>query len=481
MADSCNFRPNLCEILHFFVRKNVVSYIYSYEFVYIYRMKRLAINDLIEWQANPARKPLIIRGARQVGKTWLMKEFGRTSYAKVAYLNFESSSHLKEIFNTDFDVRRIIRAFEIETNIEIDTDTLIILDEIQEAPAALTSLKYFFENAPQFHILAAGSLLGVAMHQHTSFPVGKVDFLDLYPLSFTEFLTAIGQHNLVELILSGDWNLITGFKAKYIDLLKHYYFIGGMPEAVLVYTNGGKLEAVRAIQKNILRSYEQDFSKHAPSEIVPRIRMLWNSIPAQLAKENRKFVYSHIKTGARAKEFEMALAWLVDAGLVHKVHRATKPSLPLKAYEDGSSFKLFMCDTGLLVATADIDPKTLLDGNSIFQEFKGAITEQYVLQQLITKKDLVTYYWSAPGGQAEIDFLLQVNGQIVPIEVKAEENLKAKSLQVFHQHFHLPLSIRTSMSDYKERGWITNVPLYGALAIDLVAKQKRASTANGNN
>jgi len=416
---------------------------------------------LKSWKNKPKRKPLIIRGARQVGKTWLMKEFGKNEYSQTAYVNFESSKLLKTLFVDNFDIQRIITALQIETGIQIDAEnTLIIFDEIQEAEGAITSLKYFCENAPQYQIIAAGSLLGVALHMHTSFPVGKVEFLDLFPLNFTEFLLALNQQSLLNLLKSRDWTLIKSFKEKYIQFLKQYYFIGGMPEAVLSYRTQNDFREVRLIQKTILSAYEQDFSKHAPGEIVPRIRMLWNSIPAQLAKENKKFIYGAVKLGSRAKDFELALSWLIDCGLVHKVCRASKPGIPLKAYEDYGTFKLFIADVGLLGAMGDIDVKTLIEGNVIFEEFKGALTEQYVLQQLLTIPDLSIYYWSAERSSSELDFLVQLIGEVIPIEVKAEENLQAKSLKTFCQKYAPKTAIRTSMSDFRKEDWLTNLPLY---------------------
>lgn len=424
-------------------------------------MRRRAIADLVQWKNSPGRKPLIIRGARQVGKTWLMKELGKMEYAQTAYINFESTRRLQDIFKDDFDIKRIILALEIETGVQINpTNTLIILDEIQEAQGALTSLKYFYENAPEYHVVSAGSLLGVALHSQTSFPVGKVNFLDLYPLSFEEFLIASGENGLIDLLKRADWKLVTSFKSRYITLLKEYYFVGGMPEAVLSFTTRKDFAEARGIQKRILEAYEQDFSKHAPNEIVPRIRMLWNSIPAQLAKENRKFIYGIIRHGARAKDYELAMSWLIDCGLVHKISRATKPAVPLKAYEDFSAFKLFLSDVGLLNAMADLDVRTLLDGNAIFEEFKGALTEQFVLQQLIPRKELSIYYWSAEQSKAEIDFLIQYNGAVIPLEVKAEENLRAKSLRTFRQKYNPPLAVRTSMSDFRKEVWLINLPLY---------------------
>ncbi len=424
-------------------------------------MERIAMQELVSWKNRPGRKPLIVRGARQVGKTWLIKEFGKNEYAQTVYVNFESSKLLKTLFVDDFDIHRIITALQIESGIQIiPKNTLIIFDEIQEAEGAITSLKYFSENAPQYQIIAAGSLLGLAFHKRTSFPVGKVEFLNLYPLNFSEFLMALDKLPLLKLLTSRDWALIKSFKEKYIQLLRQYYYIGGMPEAVLSYSIQNDYREVRAIQKRILSAYEQDFSKHAPNEIVPRIRMLWNSIPAQLARENRKFIYGAVKTGSRAKDYELALSWLIDCGLVHKVCRVSKPGIPLKAYEDYGAFKLFITDVGLLGAMGDIDVRTLIQGNVIFEEFKGALTEQFVLQQLTTIPDLVIYYWSAERSNAEIDFLVQHSGEVIPIEVKAEENLQAKSLKVFCQKYPTEMAIRTSMSDFRKEDWLTNLPLY---------------------
>ena len=424
-------------------------------------MKRTQLNSLIKWKNSKTRKPLIIRGARQVGKTWLMKEFAKKEYKKSIYINFESSKHLKNLFANDFNINRIITALQIETGILFEAkNTLIIFDEIQEATSAITSLKYFYENAPEYHVIAAGSLLGVALHQQTSFPVGKVNFLDLYPLTFSEFLEAGGQKNLSSLLISKDWDLIKTFKQKLIESLRQYYFVGGMPEAVSALYDNNDFNEVREIQNRILQGYEQDFSKHAPIEIVPKIRLLWNSIPAQLAKENRKFIYGIIKKGARAKDYEIAIAWLINCGLIHKVSRVSKPSIPLKAYADFSAFKLFLVDIGLLSAMCNIDVKTLLKGNAIFEEFKGAITEQFVLQQLVAEKNFNVYYWSAEKSTAEIDFLIQYKDRIIPIEVKAEENLQAKSLKMFCQKYNPQQAIRTSMSDYRKESWLINVPLY---------------------
>ncbi len=424
-------------------------------------MERLAIQYLKEWKRKTKRKPLIVRGARQVGKTWLIKEFGRAEYEQIAYVNFENSKILQSLFVSDFDISRIILALQIETGIQIHADnTLIVFDEIQEAEGGLTSLKYFQENAPEYHIIAAGSLLGVALHSTKSFPVGKVDFMDLYPLNFSEFLMALNQKPLLDLLKSKNWELIKTFKDKYIQLLRQYYYIGGMPEVVYSFIQENDLNEVRNIQKQILTSYEQDFSKHAPNEIVPRLRMLWNSIPTQLAKENKKFIFGLIKKGARAKEYELSLSWLVDCGLVYQIQRISKPDIPLKAYADTSAFKVYIVDVGLLGAMGDIDVKTLLEGNSIFEEFKGALTEQYVLQQLATIPDMPIYYWSAENALAEVDFIVQYSGQVIPIEVKAEENLKAKSLKSYCQKYSPKIALRTSMSDYRQEEWLTNIPLF---------------------
>ncbi len=424
-------------------------------------MIRAAINDLIKWKNSSHRKPLIIKGARQVGKTWLMREFGRTHYEKCAYINFDNNERMESLFNGDIDIKRIITALQIETGITIEAkNTLIIFDEVQEVPRALTSLKYFCENAPDYHIIAAGSLLGVALHPGTSFPVGKVDFMTLYPLDFLEFMTATGNDNLVELLKSNDFEMVTSFKGKYIDLLKQYYYIGGMPEVVSRFIASNDYTTAREIQNKILMAYEQDFSKHAPNETVPRIRMLWTSIPSQLAKENRKFIYGLIRQGARAREYELAMTWLIDCGLIYKVSRVSKPDMPLMAYQDFNAFKLFVLDVGLLSAMSGLSLKSILENNKIFEEFKGALTEQYVLQQLITNSEIKPYYWSAERSTGEIDFIFQHDNDVVPLEVKAAENLQAKSLKNYCLKYNPKNAIRTSMSDYRKEDWLTNVPLY---------------------
>lgn len=428
-------------------------------------MKRNAIKELYEWKENNGRKPLVILGARQVGKTWLMKEFGKEAYKKCAYVNFEDNDDLRGLFEHDFDIQRIIANLQWATGVTIDEDTLIILDEIQEAPRGITALKYFQEKAPQYHVIAAGSLLGIAMHKNDSFPVGKVDFMHLYPLSFYEFLNAIGEKKMVDLLQAKDWTMLTMVRAKFEERLRQYYFVGGMPAAVLAFVNDGDLNKVRTIQKSIIEAYERDFSKHAPAIEIPRIRMVWHSIPSQLSKENRKFIYGMIKEGARAKDFELAIEWLKDAGLIYKVNRCKKAQLPLAAYEDFSAFKMFLSDIGLMGAMSNIPVQSLLNGNMLFSDFKGALTEQFVLQQMKTNQSLSIYYWSADNSRGEIDFLVQQEEKVIPIEVKAEENLQAKSLRMFVERNPGLKGCRFSMSPYREQDWLVNYPLYSVLTI----------------
>ena len=433
-------------------------------------MYRIAIEKLYKWKNSKRRKPLIIEGARQVGKTWLMKEFGKQAYTDTVYINFDSNTRMADLFAVDLDTDRLILGLELYAGRKIDSDnTLLIFDEVQEVPKALASLKYFYENAPQYHIVCAGSLLGIALHQGTSFPVGKVDFLKLYPLSFSEFLMATGNERFAKLLKKQDFEMITNFKQTYIDALKQYYFVGGMPEAVQSFAESKDFNEVRTIQKRILAAYEQDFSKHAPNEIVPKIRMLWNSIPSQLARENKKFIYGLIREGSRAREYETAIMWLSDCGLVHKVSRVNAAGIPLKAYEDLKAFKLFIVDVGLLGCMTGLHQRTLLDGDDLFVEFKGALTEQYVCQQLKTIEDLGIYYYTNDRGSCEIDFVIDTGEQIIPIEVKAETNLRAKSLKTYRERFEPKLSVRTSMADYKKEDWLLNLPLY---AIEQINKTK---------
>ncbi len=424
-------------------------------------MERDAMKQLEEWYNRKNRKPLILKGARQVGKTWLMKEFGRTHFKYTAYINFDNNRNMANVFADDYDIDRILMAINIETGVRIHPEeTLIIFDEIQENPKAIASLKYFCEEAPEYAVIAAGSLLGVAIHKGVSFPVGKVDTLELNPLSFREFMLAIGEEGLVRLIDEMNMPLIESFREKYIDWLKKYYYIGGMPEVVSSFVAEKDFTEVRRLQKRIIEMYEADFSKHTSTNELPRIRMVWNSIPLQLAKENKKFFFGKIKAGARAKDFEIAIEWLLDCGLIKKVYNVSKPAMPLKAYTEFSAFKLYLLDVGLLAAMSELDVKTILDGNAIFVEFKGALTEQYVLQQLIADTEYTPYYYSETKSEGEIDFLIQKEGNIVPIEVKAEENLKAKSLRVYCDKFKPRMAIRTSMSNYREQDWMVNVPLY---------------------
>lgn len=424
-------------------------------------MYRMAMENLLAWKQSRRRKPLIIEGARQVGKTWLMKEFGRQAYADTVYINFDSNARMAELFASDLDTKRLVLGLELYAGRKIDPENaLLIFDEVQEVPRALAALKYFCEDAPQYHIVCAGSLLGIALHRGTSFPVGKVDFLKLYPLSFQEFLMAIGKKQFSELLDQQDFSMITSFRETYADALKQYYFVGGMPEAVESFAENQDFNEVRQIQKRILAAYEQDFSKHAPNEVVPRLRMLWNSIPAQLAKENKKFIYGLVREGARAKDYETALLWLSDCGLVHRVSRVNAPGIPLRAYEDMKAFKLFVLDVGLLGCMTGLHQRTLLDGNALFVEFKGALTEQYVCQQLKTLADLELCYYTNDRGSCEVDFVVDTGGRVMPLEVKAETNLRAKSLRTYREKFSPELAIRTSMADYRKEDGLVNLPLY---------------------
>lgn len=402
---------------------------------------------------------MIIEGARQVGKTWLVKEFAATHYKNIAYVNFEEQIFLRSLFSTDYDTDRIINAISAATHVNIiPGETLIFFDEIQEAENGLTALKYFNENASEQHVIAAGSLLGIELHRDTSFPVGKVQFMTLHPMSFFEFLDAMGENILMEIIRRKDWATVNMFSPKLSEILKQYYYVGGMPEAVQAFSESQDWKEVREIQNEILKSYDYDFSKHAPVDVVPRIRMLWNSLPAQLSKENRKFIYGLVKEGARAREYEIALQWLFDGGLIHRVNNVTAPRIPLKSYEDKAAFKIFALDIGLLAAMSGLDSSVIVEGNRIFTEFKGALTEQYVLQELLLHHE--PYYYAKKNSQLEIDFLIQESGQVIPIEVKAEENLKARSLRQFVAVNKPETAYRVSMSNYRQESWMTNLPLY---------------------
>ena len=439
-------------------------------------MKRYAIEKLVQWKTEKKRKPLILRGARQVGKTWLMKEFGRSHFENTAYINFDNNEKMKTLFDGDYDIPRLIDGLQMESGERINPETtLLVFDEVQEAPKALSALKYFNENASEYAIVAGGSLLGVALHKGTSFPVGKVDFCHLHPLNFHEFLEGIGEYRLVELLRKKDWKLITAFGTKFKDLLRKFYYIGGMPESVAEYAESKDYGKVRRIHEQVLFTYEQDFSKHASPSVVPRIRSIWGAIPAQLSRENKKFSPGIVQKGSRLSDYELALQWLLDCGLLHKVRQVSKPSTPLSGYETGV-FKIFMHDVGLLGTKSELDVKTLLEGNRIFEEYKRALTEQYVLQEMICS-GITPFYWSS-SGTAEVDFVFKHGPNIYPLEVKAEENLQSKSLKVYNEKFSPSVCLRTSMKDYRRESWLINVPLY-AIGTDFIQNQT-ASWANSS-
>ena len=424
-------------------------------------MERFLISELEKWKHKKNRKPMVLMGARQVGKTWLMKTFGERNYKKVAYISFYNNQAMKNIFESDYDIKRILPYLNIEVGFSITPeDTLIIFDEIQNAPKAFESLKYFYEEAPEYHIIVAGSLLGVALHQGVSYPVGKVDLLNLYPLSFREFLYAMDEKSLADALITKDYNLINNFSEKYIYHLKNYYFVGGMPEVVDSYRQNHDYNEVRNIQKNILSQYKGDFGKHASANEITKINMVWDSIPMQLAKENKKFFFGKIKEGARSSEFEIAIQWLTDSGLVHKVNRVTEPKLPLSAYKNFSIYKLFILDIGLLCAMSELDAKTILDENNLFVEFKGALTEQYVLQQLICDTNYTPYYFGTDKATFEQDFLIQKENEIIPIEVKASTNVRSQSLKTFSEKYKPKLSVRFSLLPYCDQTWMINIPLF---------------------
>lgn len=423
-------------------------------------MERSIYSNLKKWKESPTRKPLILQGARQVGKTYILKEFGAREYSEVVYINCDDNNDMQNMF-VDYDVDRIIRSLSAISGVSIKpSTTLLILDEIQEVERGLASLKYFCEKAPEYHVAVAGSLLGITLHEGTSFPVGKVDMLYMYPMDFEEFLLAMGKEQLVELLRSNSWAALTPLRGMLTELLRQYYFVGGMPEAVKAYVERGDIWEVRSIHSKIIDAYRNDMSKHAPKQQVQRINMVWNSIPSQLARDNKKFIYGALRKGARANDFEIAIQWLVDSGLVHKVHRISKPVVPLKFYEDMSSFKLFLLDCGLLGALSETPPEQILIGDNVFEEYKGAFTENYVLQQLKSLPRTFVYYYSNDNSTLEIDFVVQHDTHIIPIEVKAEENLRAKSLRQFVTDNPGLHGVRFSMSDYREQDWLTNVPLW---------------------
>ena len=427
-------------------------------------MERFVYQKLIEWKNRDARKPLVLNGARQVGKTWLLHEFASREYRQEAYVNCRKNDMARQIFVQDFDIERILRALRALSGIDITPgDTLVVLDEIQDIPEALESLKYFKEDAPEYHVAVAGSLLGLSLHEGTSYPVGQVDEINVYPMSFEEFLLAKGDSELLKLLQERDYSTINLVHDKYVDLLRQYYYVGGMPEAVLAYVETGALKEVRKIQQDILHGYDRDFSKHAPKELVPRIRMVWKSIPSQLFKENKKFIYGALRKGSRAKDFELAIEWLVDSGLVYQIHRCTKPALPLSIYEDLSAFKLYLVDVGLLGAMVNVDPKQVLVANTIFSEYKGGMTEQYVLQQMVSHGTDPIYYHTSDESRLEIDYVVQYDAQLLPIEVKAEGNVRANSLTRLLKDNPDMKAVRYSMLPYKEQAQMTNIPLYAIL------------------
>lgn len=424
-------------------------------------MERFLMDDLVRWRDSPRRKPLVLNGARQVGKTWLLKEFGSRYFGSVAYLNFDNNPSLAAQFEKGYDLPRLLLAFQAESGQKvIPGETLIVLDEIQECPKALTSLKYFCENAPELAVAAAGSLLGIAFHEGTGYPVGKVDMLDLYPLSFREFLDATGNAAFREIVDLGDGQLLGSFSARFEELLKQYYYVGGMPESVATFIGSDDLGAVRTIQEGILFGYERDVSKHLESARAEPVLSAWRSLPAHLGRENKKFVFGHIREGARARDYRFAITWLTQAGIAVRVPRVSKPGVPLSAYADESSFKLFALDVGLLGALSGVDASSIIDGNALFTEFKGSLTEQYVCQQLVSDCGLSAYYWSAENSRGEIDFLVQREGRVYSIEVKAEENLRSKSLRAFSDRFPDVNSRRFSLSGLRDQEWMRNVPLY---------------------
>lgn len=425
-------------------------------------MKRKIYQRLLEWKGDSRRKPLILKGARQVGKSWILKEFGLREYASTAYISFDNEPLARSIF-IDYDIPRIIRNIEAITKVPVEPhSTLIILDEVQEVKEGLTALKYFCENAPEYHVAVAGSLLGITLNEGSSFPVGKVDFLQMYPMDFEEFLWAVGEDRIADAINSNDSNLLLSLHDKAIDLLRQYYFVGGMPEAVLTYVETGSILKVRQIQDAIIEAYRNDISKHAPLKEVQRIHLVLNSLPAQLARENRKFIYSAIRKGARAAEFELAIQWLVDAGIVSKVCRISLPKPPLRIYEDFNAFKLYFLDCGLYAALAGADPAAIIVADPSLNGFKGAFSEQYVLQQFLADNLQPVYYFSTDDSRMEIDFIFSYNGKVYPVEVKAGGNVNGRSIKIFREKYELPYAIRFSLLTYKDQKRLVNIPLYCA-------------------
>lgn len=435
---------------HFYVQKNVNS-----------TMERLVLQQLKEWKERKDRKPLIVNGARQVGKTWALREFAKREYAKEAYIICRKNELVEQVFKQDFNVERILLSLSAIVHVDITPgDTLIILDEVQEIPEAIEALKYFCENAPEYHIAVAGSLLGISLHHDVSYPVGKVNEIDMYPMSYGEFLLAKGEKQCYQLLEEHNFEITNLLHEKYVDLLRQYYYVGGMPEAVKKYVETGALKEIRRIQKEILKGYERDFSKHSPKEQIERIKMVWKSIPSQLFKDNKKFIYGALRQGARAKDFEIAIEWLVDSGLLYKVPRCTKPALPLDIYEDFSVFKLYLLDIGLLGAMVNVDPAQILINNQIFSEYKGGMTEEYVLQEMKSRNISPIYYHKTDDSRLELDFVIQYKGKLLPIEVKAEGNVRANSLMTLLKANPDLQAVRFSMLPYKKQEQLFCVPLY---------------------
>lgn len=466
--EKCIFAPDIrqekCKFYHLFVKKSVKLYVLFVK-KNVKNMKRTIYQQLGAWKKSSDRKPLILNGARQVGKTYILKEFGSKEYSKMAFFSLDRDAKARSVFEKNTDPKLIILALSAICGVDITAgDTLIFLDEIQDCPSALTALKFFCEEANDYHIVVAGSLLGISLHESVSFPVGKVDMLRLYPMSFCEFLMAMGKEQMAQLLIDQQYATITALRDSYIEFLRQYYFVGGMPEAVKSFAEEKAPNAVRKIQKQILFDYQRDFSKHAPVREVPRINMVWNSIPSQLARENKKFIYGAMKKGARATEFEIAIQWLLDAGLIYKVNRVKEPKMPLKFYEDISAFKLFMLDVGLMGAMADTPADSVLIGENIFSEYKGAFSELFVHNELV-QLGIVPYYHSVDNSLIEIDFVIQRGTNILPIEVKAEQNVKSKSLKTFIDKNPELKGIRFSMLDRMDQGWMTNIPLYDVMAI----------------
>lgn len=423
-------------------------------------MQRTIMGSLEAWLDSPRRKPLLLQGARQVGKTWAIRELGRMRFEQVAYVNFLDDESLARVFDGDLHPERILDAIALQTGIAASSPgTLVVLDEIQECPRALTSLKMFAEQRPDLPVIAAGSLLGVALHRGVSFPVGKVDHLLMYPMTFHEYLLATDAP-LAKVLAGDDASLVEAFADRCVEALKRYCFVGGMPEAVLTFRETGDYDQVRAVHERLLFDYERDFSKHADPALAEKIRMIWASTPAQLGRQNKKFVYSAVRKGARARGYEEAIQWLVDAGLVLRVNRIAKPGLPLAAYADRDAFKLYLFDTGLLGAASNLGAATLIRGSELFTEFKGALAENYVCQQLVASGKVVPFYWSAENSSGAVDFVYEHAGKVVPVEVKAEVNLRAKSLRSFMEKYAIAQGLRLSLAGRQDQGWVVNVPLY---------------------